>query len=292
MKVGLLTDAPLHNLALMRLAAWHKAVGDEVVLGGPADVQDCDFTYGSYLFGHRDFVDNAGGPGVEPSIRLAPEVEAMKPDYDLYPQLPYCLGHTWEWCPRRCGFCVVPKQHNPKTHRSIWEFHDSKFTSICLLNNNTFSDPQWKATFAEILAADLTVVDHNGYDLRLIDEEKAFYLSILRFQGYIHFAWDRMRDERAILRGLAIAKEYGLNKRAGPKSSMVYVLIGYDTTIQQDIYRCQRVVDAGFDPYIMIYNRRRYPKHLNRFRRFINNTRYYRRHRTVEEAWQNYRRGL
>lgn len=292
MKVGLLTDALIHNLALMRLSTWHKEAGDEVVFGGPADVKGCELTYGSYLFSQRDHVDVAGGPAVNPAIRLAPEVEAVPPDYSLYPTIPYSLGSTWEWCPRTCGFCVVPKQHNPRTHRSIWTFHNPKFKAICLLNNNTWSDPQWKETFEEILDAKLTMVDHNGYDVRLIDEEKAWYLARVKFHGYIHFAWDRMRDERKVLEGLAIARKYGLNKRAHRGASTVYILIGYDTTEDQDIYRCQGIVDAGFDPYILIYNRRKEPRQLRRFRRFINNTRYYRKHRTVEEAWENYRGGI
>ena len=40
-------------------------------------------------------------------------------------------------------------------------------------DNNTFSDPQWHDTFEEIWDAKLTVKDENGYDLRLLDEEKA-----------------------------------------------------------------------------------------------------------------------
>ena len=34
MKVNLLTDAPKHNLALMRISAYHKAQGDDVKLNG------------------------------------------------------------------------------------------------------------------------------------------------------------------------------------------------------------------------------------------------------------------
>jgi len=147
-----------------------------------------------------------------------------------------------------------------------------------LLNNNTFSDPQWKETFEEIWDADLTVVDENGYDLRLLDEEKAEALKRTRFEKQIHFAWDRMRDETKILLGLEVVRQYKLD-------AMVYVLMGYDTTFEQDMHRCQRIHDFGFDPFPMLYKET--PLLLN-FRRFIY-LRYYRSYPTLEAAWRVYR---
>lgn len=280
MRIGLLTDAPKHNLALMKISQWHKQQGHEVILGKPADVVGCEKVYGSYLFRQRDHADIVGGPGVDPIIRLAPHIEDIYPDYSLF-NIDYSLGYTWEYCPRKCGFCVVPKQNNPKVHRSIWEFHEPKFKKICLLNNNTFSDPQWRETFEEIWDADLTVTDENGYDLRLIDEEKVGALHRTRFDGLIHFAWDRIKDEAKILDGLSLAQQ--LRHR-----SMVYVLTGYDTTIEEDIHRCQLIYNTGFDPFVMIYNNRK-KRQLRQFRRMINLTRCYRRYPTIEAAWSDYR---
>lgn len=276
MRVNLLTDAPKHNLALMKISAYHKARGDDVGLNEPLSGELAQ-SFGSYLF---DFsgkypCDVVGGPGVDPAIRLN-GYDGIKPDYSLFP-IDYSLGYTWSWCPNRCGFCCVPKQGNPREHHSIWEFHDTRFNKICLLNNNTFSDPQWRETFEEIWDAGLTVVDENGYDLRLMDEEKAEALKKARFDGQIHFAWDRMSDEKRILDGLSLAKQYNLR-------AMVYVLMGYDTTFEEDIYRCQRIHDLGFDPFPMLY---RQTKSLRSFRRFIY-LRYYRKYKTLMEAWLNY----
>jgi len=142
-----------------------------------------------------------------------------------------------------------------------------------LLNNNTFFDKRWRDTFEEIWDAKLTVIEH-GFDLRLIDAEKANALRKTRFQGAIHYAWDRMEDEAVILRGLSIA----------PKGT-VYVLIGYDTTEEQDLYRCQKIIDHGHDPYIMPYHQSREEK---RFKRFIDSF-MWRKYPTIEEAWGNYR---
>jgi len=271
MNINLITDAKYHNLALMKISACHKYQGDAVFLNS---VGCFDKTYASWLF---DFspkypADVEGGPGIDPTIKLD-GFFPFKPDYDLF-NLDFSLGYTWSYCPRKCPFCIVPKQDNPKDHHSIWDFHNKYFKKICLLNNNTFSDPQWKETFEEIWDADLTVRDENGYDARLIDEEKADALRKTKFTGYIHYAWDLMKDEKEVLYGLSLAPR-----------GMVYVLIGFNTTLGEDFYRCQKIHDLGHDPYVMPYNQTREEK---AFQRFIN-TRMYRRYSTIKEAWGEYK---
>lgn len=280
MKVNLLTDAPKHNLALMKISAWHKRQDDQVWLNG---VGCFDKSYGSWLFdkSHKTPCNEEGGPGIDPTIGLRFPFSNMKPDYDLY-GLDFSLGYTWAWCPRKCLFCIVPKQGNPKEHKSIWTFHDSRFKKICLLNNNTFSDPQWRETFEEIWDADLTVIDENGYDLRLIDEEKAVALHRTKWETPLHFAWDNIEDEDKIIRGLKILEKHKLRSTANG----VYVLIGYNTKRHQDLHRCQVIHDHGLTPYPMPYGGNESDK---RFKRFIN-LHYYRKYKTIAEAWKDYTR--
>jgi hypothetical protein len=279
LRVNLYTDAPKHNLALMKISAWHKQKGDKVTLNMP--IMPCDKSYASILFekninkftadewGGIAYEDGQGGFGKA----LETDMDNSMPDYSLF-HLDYSLGYTFRSCFRKCDFCKVWKIRNTETgHRSIYDFHNPLFAKICLLNNNTFFDKQWRETFEEIWDAGLTVVDENGYDLRLMDDEKAEALRKTRFQGKIHYAWDRMQDEAAILRGLAIA----------PRGH-VYVLIGYDTTEEQDLYRCQKIIDHGHDPYIMPYNQSKTEK---RFKRFID-TFMWRKYKTMQEAWDNY----
>ena len=270
MNINLRTDAKRHNLALMQISTYHKKSGDNVYLNM---VGSFDLTYGSWLFDFspKEICDIEGGPGLDPTITLKGFGDC-RPDYDLY-GLDFSLGYTWRYCPRQCPFCIVPKQNNPKEHHSIWGFHEPRFKKICLLNNNTFSDSQWKETFEEIWDADLTVIDENGYDLRFLDEEKAEALRKTKFQGYRHYAWDQMQDEKRILAGLKIAPR-----------GIVYVLIGYNTTTKEDFHRCQKIHDLGHDPYVMPYNR---TKRERAFQRFIN-TRMYRKYKTIKEAWKDY----
>lgn len=274
MMVNLFTDAPKHNLALMKLSSWHKSKGDIVTLNFP--LMPCDYSYASILYEkNRDMfvADEYGGVGYD-GRHLPDAIEKEKPDYDLFP-IDYSLGYTFRPCFRKCPFCKVHLLHNPdKEHHSIWEFHNPKFTKICLLNNNTFFDKYWKETFEEIWDAHLAVVDSNGYDLRLINEEMAYAIKKTKYIGKIHYAWDLMKDETKILEGLRIA----------PKGT-VYVLIGFNTTQEEDMYRVQKIVDFGFSPYIMPYNQ---TKEEKRFKRFIDSF-MWRKYPTIQEAFKYYK---
>jgi len=282
MKISLLTDAPKHNLALMKIAQWHIQNGDYVDLNMP--IFPSDYRYASVLFKRNVShfrADEYGGPAIDGSV-LNSEFETMKPHYDLYPNNDYSLGYTYRPCSNTCHFCKVPKMNHPDIdHHSIWEFHDSKFKKICILNNNTFQDPKWRETFEEIWDADLTVIDENGYDLRLIDDEKAAVLRKTKWhKNKLGFAWDRMQDEYLVLNGLEVAKKYGILRH----ETNIYVLIGYDTNIEQDLHRCQKIIDFNARPYIMPFKK---TKQNMRFKRFMD-TFMWRKYKTIKEAWDNY----
>jgi hypothetical protein len=283
LKIGLLTDAPKHNLALMKLSAYHKAQGDEIIFNLP--LFKAEYSYASVLFKRNKkkfFADEFGGPAYN-GAKLTTDVEKMQPDYSLFGR-DYSLGYTFRPCFNSCGFCKVPLMDHPDIdHHSIWEFHDSRFNKICILNNNTFQDPRWKETFEEIWDADLTVIDENGYDIRLLDDEKAEALKKTKFRsGLYGFAWDRMQDESLVLHGFEIAKKYGIMGH----NTHVYILAGYDTTEEEDIHRCQKVVDFNASPYIMPYKN---TERLRQFKRMFNLF-YYRKYKTVKEAWESYKK--
>ncbi len=272
-----MTDAPKHNLALMKISAYHKKAGDEVMLNMP--LWKADYRYASWIFedGIRFGAYEAGGTGVDPKIELPEHIEKLKPDYSLF-NLHHSLGYTFRACFRKCPFCKVPLMRQDRTHHSIWEFHDSKFDTIELLNNNTFFDPFWYETFEEIHRADLKVIE-NGMDLRLLDNHKTWWISRLRWATQPKFAWDRMQDEKKIIEGMKLLQKYKIN-------AMVYVLMGFDSNLEEDLYRCEIINSMGFDPFPMLYEP---TKILRKFRRFIY-LRYYRRYKTIAEAWKQYKR--
>ena len=126
MMVNLYTDAPKHNLALMKISAWHKKQGDQVTLNMP--IMPCDYSYASILYEKNKMMFNAdeyGGAAFNGSC-LPEKIENMKPDYSLFP-IDYSLGYTFRPCFRKCGFCKVWKVALvDRKHHSIFDFHNTK----------------------------------------------------------------------------------------------------------------------------------------------------------------------
>lgn len=68
----------------------------------------------------------------------------------------------------------------------------------------------------------------------------------------IHFAWDRYEDKDVIISKFKMFKQLtGWNYR----KMTVYVLCGFNTTIEQDLDRIYTLRDLGYNPYVMIYDK-------------------------------------
>ena len=122
-------DGRLPNLALMRLAHWHRARGDAVHftrsvqrgLFEPA----YDRVYGSAIFTHsagrlarfrQEFPDAVvGGTGSGSWTTLEDVVDGIpeRYDYSLYPDYTASIGFLQRGCRLRCKFCVVPRKGGP-----------------------------------------------------------------------------------------------------------------------------------------------------------------------------------
>jgi len=282
MKINIYTpDSKMPNLAAMKIAAWHKANGDHVTLNFP--LQACDMSYASLLFKWTadPIADIVGGPKY-PDKKLDPEFDAMMPDYSIYPGLDYSIGFTYKACPRSCDFCIVPLQNNTDKHYSIWTFHKKEFNKICLLNNNTLADPYWRDTFNEIIDAKLKVIDHNGYDARLITEEAAEYISKIKFEGGLHLAWDYPEHEKEVVRGIQNLQKF-MPSMFRAKRIRTYVLIGH-TTHEENIHRVMILEALKAEPFIMKLNKD--DQYQSQFARWVNRKAIF---KTV--SWNEYQGG-
>ena len=266
MKVGLIrVDGKFPNLALMKLSSWHKKKGDEVTL---IDLSDMDFDrfYASNVF--------VGGSGYDLNAKLPDEIEHCKPDYDLF-NTDFNIGFTSRGCIRDCKFCIVrEKEGNIKEHSPLNEFIDDRFNKIILMDSNFFASPKWKEKLQKIMSKKWKVNFSQGLDLRLVDNEKAELLGKTKYYNWrftrrlIHFAWDNIKEEEQIIDGLETVLKYI------PKHHIiVYVLVGFDSSFDQDQYRVSKLIDIGVKPFVMLYNNCRDPT-LRHFSRWVNK-RYY-----------------
>jgi len=283
MKVLLIDiDGKLPNLALMKISTWHKQQGDDVYLNY---CESPEKVYISTLFTwNKPKVDkllkmypNAeiGGTGHDIHKDLPEQIEACKPDYDLYKVndiyerikrgigkksskiskaetiVNAGIGFTSRGCIRQCGFCIVPPKEG-KLHSvaNISDLLNPKSNVLILLDNNITADPDVIDKLHEIRDRGLVVDITQGIDIRLLTPEIAQALSEVKHLRSLHYAWDLMSFERPIMDGIKLLSNF-LSTRA----HKCFILVGYNTSFEEDMYRAKKLMEMGVDPYVMEYNK-------------------------------------
>lgn len=268
MEIGLVhIDGKLPNLALMKISAWHKENGNNVVLLSAKDVllgqnlfKKFDKYYGAIVFTeniktakelHKLGVE-IGGTGWNIESKLPDEVEKMKPDYDLY-DIDYGIGFTARGCIRQCSFCVVPKKEGAIREVAMpSELVNPKTKNITILDNNFLASPMWREKSQEIIDNGYKVDFCQGLDIRLIKDENASYLAQIKHQKQIHFAFDDVKMEPVVRQGIELLDKAGIK----PYRLMFYVLVNFNSTIEEDLKRINILQEYGADPFIMVYNKK------------------------------------
>ncbi len=269
------------NLVLMKLSAWykHRGYSIDLIKGVPstAPLEQYDKVFISCIFHQNkeqvldyasqfDNVD-VGGSGVDYHLSLDDDIEHIMPDYNLY-AIDFSLGFTSRGCIRNCGFCVVPEKEGMiRNNASITEFLHPLHTKVVLLDNNFQASPNWRENIDFIVEHNLKVNFNQGLDIRLLDFEFAEQLSYTNYYNWtfkrraLHFAFDDMRYEKEVWAGIDILETAGIKL----KDVLFYVLIGYNTTEKEDLYRIDSLYERGVHPYVMPYN-----QHKSKLTRWVN----------------------
>ena len=278
MRIGIYdVDSKIPNLALMRISAWHKKQGHEVEHYMPLMHQLYDKIYASKIFDWSDgrlISDDmiVGGTGIDFKTVLPPEMDQIDPDYSLY-DYEHNIGFSARGCRFKCGFCVVPqKEGKPSFISSIGKLMTNKSGSLCLklLDNDFFGSPVWKDSIEEIKDRKIKVNFSQGLNIRILSERQAAALASVDFRDNsfnmprVYFAWDRIEDEKTILRGFNRCVNAGIK----PYQMQFFVLIGYDTTPEEDMHRVKMLHGLGADPYVMSYNK--LDPYQKMFQRWVN----------------------
>jgi len=280
LKIGLFDiDSKYHNLALMKLSAYHKSKGHEVEFYQPILKSSYDKIYVSKIFTKRNINEGyipedciIGGSGFDLKSRLPVEIEHIRPDYSLY-DLNYSLGFTTRGCIRNCKFCIVPeKEGKIKEHAEVEEFLNPNSNIVVLLDNNFLALPSHIKKLRKYIDKGWRMDFNQGLDARLVNRENAKLLAKIKYKEMIRFAWDDIKDESEIMRGLEFIIKAGIR----PRNITVYVLIGFNTTFEEDLYRIQRLRDIkderGFiKAYVMNYNNTLKSRKYKDFMRWVNN---------------------
>lgn len=220
MKVLLIdADSTIPNIALMKLSAWHKSLGDEVELvranlpyypnkkKAPFTAGSADKTYCSVIFeGNADYIigNNIifGGTGFDLSTKLPDVVEEFDSDYSIYPDNNISYGFITRGCIRNCSFCKVPKKEG-YIHKVADVDDIVRHKKVKFLDNNILSLPEHKEILAEIVQKKIKCQFNQGLDIRLLDSENSILLSKINYLDEYIFAFDNWKHKTVIEKKMA-----------------------------------------------------------------------------------------
>lgn len=284
MKIGLAqVDGKWPNLALMKLSAWHKKQGDTVGWFSPLEGWDSVLASKIFAFTPDDPYlppdTIKGGTGYDIKSELSPAEERCRPDYSLYPSFDSAMGFTTRGCIRKCPFCLVPeKEGNLQIVAQLGDFLDSR-KKVVLLDNNLTAAPwyHFEGVLKDLIRFKIKVDFSQGLDIRIIRDDHAQLLAKVKLLKQIHFAWDSLSMEQAVRKGIKT-----LSRHMPLSQLMFYVLIGYNTSPEEDLYRIEILRGLKVDPFVMPYDRSN--QYQKRFARWVN-------HKAIFKsvAWADYR---
>lgn len=273
------------NIACGKIYGYHKLQGDEIIY--PYAGEQVDKLYISTIFSwtkphiarlletYKPVAKEieVGGTGWDWRSKLPPEIEAIDPKwtYEMY-NIDYGIGFTIRGCHVGCSFCVVPRKEGIKEYRvaHIRDLINPKSNHVVLLNNNSFADVGFFEDIEEIKAYKLTVNWNQANDITLLTPEIAEAVASVEYRNFnrtlkmLHFACDQIvKRKRCPVTGewmsyemlkvvpekVRMLKEYGIP----PSHLTFYMLIGFDTTLEEDLARFNMLNDLGCNVYAMMF---------------------------------------
>ncbi|MCZ1090825.1 radical SAM protein [Clostridioides difficile] len=274
MKIGLI-DVDGHNfpnLALMKISAYHKKLGDKVEFVNFFEEYDKVYKTKVFTFSDDDYtVINAkevikGGTGYDLQNKLPSEIEFMYPDYDLYDIKNVAYGYLTRGCPRGCEFCIVQEKEGNKSYKvaDLNQFWMGQ-KEIKLLDPNILACSKWEELLKQLIDSKAWVDFTQGLDIRLMTEKKAEMINRIKIKR-IHFAWDNYEFNT-----YDKLKEFRSKLNFKKQKLGVYVLTNFNTTFEEDLERVYKLKELDYDPYVMIFEKWKCHHEYRRLQRWVNN---------------------
>jgi hypothetical protein len=245
-------DSRLPNLALMKLSRSFKAQGRVVALHrGTRILPRAETVLASCVFNtpvsaqhievlrrHYGPALQLGGSGVDLRLRLEPEIEALAPDYSIYPELgDRAIGFLTRGCPFHCPFCVVPlKEGSPRQVSDLDGLVQGR-QKLILLDDNILAHPDALRLIEDLVRRGLAVNFNQTLDLRLLTPEAA---ALLRRLHCANSAFTRRNLYFSLndTRHLDLMRERYALLQARPKDNVAFVcMYGFNTTLAEDVAR-------------------------------------------------------
>jgi hypothetical protein len=223
-------DGKIPNIALMRISAHHRKLGDAVEIRHGADFRrglfdsEPDKVYASAIF--RKSIPLAeelkklypaailGGTGVDPArkgelIQLSGVISATVTnteafgvnsgegkadlDYSHYSRYTPSIGFTQRGCRLNCSFCVVGDKEGPmRDVQGIYNVWrgEPHPRHLHLLDNDFFGQPGWRTKIKDIREGRFKVSFNQGINARFLTDEAAEGIASIDYRD------DQMQTKR------------------------------------------------------------------------------------------------
>lgn len=220
------------NYALMKISAWHKAQGDHVEWWNP--LYRYDRVYSSKIFDFtpadpylpEDTVRGGTGYTDIPVNRELPgEIDAMFPDYTIYPDCDFAIGYITRGCPNNCRWCVVPgKEGGIRPYRTWRELVRPDSDRLVLMDNNILACDYGIRQLKELAQSGYRIDLNQGMDARLVDDHIADILSQVSWIRFIRFSCDQKNQIAAVRSAIELLSDRGVR----PYRIFIYLLVTAD----------------------------------------------------------------
>lgn len=261
MKIGLIAvdGHNFPNLALMKIAAFHKKRGDTVEWVNYFERYDKVYLSKVFTFTpdistiiQADDIER-GGTGYDISKKLPEEIDNEQPDYSIYPLSKWFDGKTaygflTRGCIRKCPWCIVPqKEGTVKPYRDIEDILQGKKAAV-LMDNNILASDCYQEQLEKIAKIGCKVDFNQGLDARIIiaNPDVPKLLSSIKWLSPIRLAC----DSKAMMPIIREAAE--LLRKAGckPHRLFSYVLL---TELEDSLDRINFLKGLDITPFAQPY---------------------------------------
>lgn len=247
------------NLALCKIARWHKDHGDDVEWVFPFKHYDRIYISKVFNFTPDDLTAYdadeiiRGGTGYDITSRLPDDIDRTQPDYSIYTNIPkdYAYGFLTRGCPNKCPWCVVPRKEGKiRPYMDVDEIAIEGRTKLVLMDNNILAAGDYaKEQLQKIIDRGYRVDFNQALDARLVTDEFARLLAKVKWlERRIRFGCDTKQQIKECERAIELINGYGYKGEY-----FLYTMIGWGN----DLDECYERIH-----YWWIRNRECREKHL------------------------------